>query len=194
VKIVQVALRPNHSQTDDLGFKDQPRNMRSSSPRARCRPHMVPPDLSIVRPPSTLPMRPSPVLCTRSPTPAMVLVTARHVTPATCTPRDKQTQFSKQNKCKRKTKQNYPRFEFKPRQVNDSSQSNQGTNHLVSHLLMKKFEDLGLDHLKMVDSRMTCEECGETCHMGINCPTTCQDMNFVGNFNGFRPNQGFNSG
>jgi hypothetical protein len=34
---------------------------------------------------------------------------------------------------KRKTKQNYPGFEFKPCQVNDSSQSNQGTNHLVSH-------------------------------------------------------------
>jgi hypothetical protein len=32
----------------------------------------------------------------------------------------------------RKTKQNYPRFEFKPRQVNDSSQLNQGTDHLVS--------------------------------------------------------------
>jgi hypothetical protein len=25
-----------------------------------------------------------------------------------------------------------PRFEFKPRQVNDSSQSNQGSDHLVS--------------------------------------------------------------
>jgi hypothetical protein len=27
---------------------------------------------------------------------------------------------------------NYPGFKFKPRQVNDSSQSNQGTDHLVS--------------------------------------------------------------
>jgi hypothetical protein len=36
------------------------------------------------------------------------------------------------NTGKRKTKQNYPGFEFKPRQVNDSSQSNQGTDHLVS--------------------------------------------------------------
>jgi hypothetical protein len=41
---------------------------------------------------------------------------------------------------------------------------------------------------------MTCEECGEIGHMGINCPMTCQDMNFVGNSNGFYPNQGFNSG
>jgi hypothetical protein len=48
-----------------------------------------------------------------------------NVAPATYTPRDKQTQFSKQNKGKRKIKQNHPGFKFKPRQVNDSSQSNQ---------------------------------------------------------------------
>jgi hypothetical protein len=36
-------------------------------------------------------------------------------------------------------------------------------------LLMKKLENLGLDHLKMVDARVTCEECGETGHMGTNC-------------------------
>jgi hypothetical protein len=30
-----------------------------------------------------------------------------------------------------------PRFEFKPRQVNDSSQSNQGTNQLVSQVLLQ---------------------------------------------------------
>jgi hypothetical protein len=46
-------------------------------------------------------------------------------------------------------------------------------------ILMKKLEDLGLDHLKIVDSCMTCEERGETSHMGINCPMTCQDVNFV---------------
>jgi hypothetical protein len=61
-------------------------------------------------------------------------------------------------------------------------------------LLMKKLEDLGPDHLKMIDSRLTCEECRETDHMGINCPMTYQDVNFVGNPNGFRHNQGFNSG
>jgi hypothetical protein len=59
---------------------------------------------------------------------------------------------------------------------------------------MKKLEDPGLDHLKMVNSRMMCEECGETGHMGINFPTTYQDVNFIGNSNGFRPNEGFNSG
>jgi hypothetical protein len=38
-------------------------------------------------------------------------------------------------------------------------------------LLMKKLENLSLDHLKMVDARVTCEECGEIGHMGINCLT-----------------------
>jgi hypothetical protein len=41
------------------------------------------------------------------------------------------------------------------------------------HLLIKKLEDPGLDHLKMVDSHMTCEEFGDIGHMGINCPTIC---------------------
>jgi hypothetical protein len=54
----------------------------------------------------------------------MVPVVARHATPATCTPRDKITRFSERNKGKRKIKQNYPGFKFKPHQVNDSSQSN----------------------------------------------------------------------
>jgi hypothetical protein len=38
-------------------------------------------------------------------------------------------------------------------------------------LLIKKLENPGLDHLKMVDARVTCEECGEMGHMGINCLT-----------------------
>jgi hypothetical protein len=63
----------------------------------------------------------------------MILIAARHAAPAICTSRDKQTRFSERNKDKRKTKQNYPGFEFKPHQVNDSSQSNQETDHLVSH-------------------------------------------------------------
>jgi hypothetical protein len=36
-------------------------------------------------------------------------------------------------------------------------------------LLMKKLENLGLNHLKIVDARVMCEECGETGQMGINC-------------------------
>jgi hypothetical protein len=120
-KTVWVVLRPNHSQTVDLGVEAQPRNPCSTSPRARCIPHMTPLDLSTTRPLSTRPMRPS-----------TVLIAARHAAPATCTPRDKHTWFSDRNKGKRKTKQNHHGFEFKPCQVNDSSQSNQGTDHLVS--------------------------------------------------------------
>jgi hypothetical protein len=41
---------------------------------------------------------PSPVLCTKSPTPASILVTARHAAPITYTSRDKQTCFSTQNR------------------------------------------------------------------------------------------------
>jgi hypothetical protein len=37
-------------------------------------------------------------------------------------------------------------------------------------LLMRKLENLSLDHLKMVDARVTCEECEEMGHTGINCP------------------------
>jgi hypothetical protein len=40
---------------------------------------------------------------------------------------------------KRKTKQNYPAFKFKLHQVNDSSQSNQGTDHLISHVITLAF-------------------------------------------------------
>jgi hypothetical protein len=32
-----VVLKPNHSQTIDLGFEAQPRDPHFSSPRARCR-------------------------------------------------------------------------------------------------------------------------------------------------------------
>jgi hypothetical protein len=40
-----------------------------------------------------------------------------------------------------------------------------------------------------------CEECKEIGHMGINCPTVSQDVNFIGNSNNsFFPNQGFNVG
>jgi hypothetical protein len=89
VKTVWVVLRPNHSQTVDLGFEAQPINSRSSSPRARCKPHTAPPDLSIARPPSTRPVWPSLIFYTRFSTLATILVTARHATPVTCTPQDK---------------------------------------------------------------------------------------------------------
>jgi hypothetical protein len=135
LETVWVVLRSNHSQIVNRGFEAQPRNPHYLSPRVRCRSHTAPPDLSTARPSSTRPVRPSPVLCTRFPTPATILVAARHAAPATCTSWDKQTRFSKRNKDKRKTKQNYPGLKFKHRHVNDSSQSNQGTDHLVSQSL-----------------------------------------------------------
>jgi hypothetical protein len=95
-------LRPNHSQTVDLSFKAQSRNSCSSSPRARCRLHTASPDLSIARPPSTRLVRPSPVLCTRSPTPATILIAARHVAPATYTPRENERDSPNETKVKEK--------------------------------------------------------------------------------------------
>jgi hypothetical protein len=57
----------------------------------------------------------------QSPIPAMILITARHAAPATCTPRDKQTRFSKQNKINVVEAPKCLEFEFKPQQVNNSS-------------------------------------------------------------------------
>ena len=63
-------------------------------------------------------------------------------------------------------------------------------------LLMKKLEDQAnkkQEGMHINDSRMTCEECGNTGHLGNNCPKTHEDVNFVNN-NYFRPqqNQGWN--
>jgi hypothetical protein len=67
--------------------------------------------------------------------------------------------------------------------------------HTATIDLMKKLENPGLDHLKLVDARVTCEECIDIGHMGINYPMVPQDVNFIGNSNnGFRPNQSFNVG
>jgi hypothetical protein len=61
-------------------------------------------------------------------------------------------------------------------------------------LLMKKHEHSGLDDVKMVDARVTCEECGETCHIGINCPMASQDVSLIDySNNAFCPNQGVNA-
>jgi hypothetical protein len=61
-------------------------------------------------------------------------------------------------------------------------------------LLTKNLENPRLNHLKMVDARVTCEECREMGHMDINCPMAPQDVNFIGNSNNdFHPNQGFNA-
>jgi hypothetical protein len=47
-------------------------------------------------------VRPSPVLCTRSPTPATILIAARHVAPATYTPRENERDSPNETKVKEK--------------------------------------------------------------------------------------------
>jgi hypothetical protein len=74
-------------------------------------------------------VQPSLILYTRSPTPATILVAACHAAPA----HHETNKHDSPNEQRIKTKQpNHPRFGFKPRQVNDSSQSNQETDCLVS--------------------------------------------------------------
>jgi hypothetical protein len=63
-------------------------------------------------------------------------------------------------------------------------------------LLMKKLEDRANEKQEVMhihDSCMTCEECGNTRHLGSNCPEIYEDVNFVNN-NYFHPqqNQGWN--
>ena len=64
-------------------------------------------------------------------------------------------------------------------------------------LLMKKLESPHQEVNQVLESRMTCETCGETGHSGNYCPLTQEDPNFVGSNNnpnsGFCPQQGWNS-
>ena len=64
-------------------------------------------------------------------------------------------------------------------------------------ILMKRLESPYQEANKVMDSRMTCEICGETGHMGNSCPITQEEAHFVGannsNNSGFRPQQGWNS-
>ena len=64
-------------------------------------------------------------------------------------------------------------------------------------LIMKKLEDKDpqpKEVMHIMDSRMTCEECGNTGHTGRNCPDIVEDINFINNNNNYRPqqNQGWN--
>jgi hypothetical protein len=43
--------------------------------------------------------------------------------------------------------------------------------------------------LKAMDSHMTCEVCGDVGHSGNACPEIKEDLNFINNENGFRPQQ-----
>ena len=60
-------------------------------------------------------------------------------------------------------------------------------------LLLKKFEDYSQDKAQMqtlqaLETRMTCEVCGNVRHSGDNCPETQEEALYLNcNKNGFRP-------
>jgi hypothetical protein len=89
-------------------------------------------------PTSRLPGHRVPDLCNhpQSSTPGLLLLTwssSLHAMPHLPPPHHETSKHDSPNETKIKEKQNCLGFEFKHRQVNDSSQSNQGTDHLVSH-------------------------------------------------------------
>jgi hypothetical protein len=58
-------------------------------------------------------------------------------------------------------------------------------------LLMKKLEDRVSEKKEVMhinDSRMTFEVCGDTGHLGNNCPETQDDVNYINN-NNYHPQQ-----
>jgi hypothetical protein len=59
-------------------------------------------------------------------------------------------------------------------------------------LLMKKLKDQANEKKEVMhinDSRMTCEECGNTRHSGNNYSKIQEDVNFVNNNNYYYPQQ-----
>ena len=67
-------------------------------------------------------------------------------------------------------------------------------------LLMKKLEAPTQEAVRAMDTRMTCEVCGNSGHSGNDCPETREEAQFINNNtsnNGYRPNnfsnQGWNS-
>ena len=63
-------------------------------------------------------------------------------------------------------------------------------------LIMKRLDELAPNKgevMQIFDSRMTCEECGNTGHSGNHCPELEEDVNYINN-NNYRPqqNQGWN--
>ena len=69
--------------------------------------------------------------------------------------------------------------------------------HAKMDLMMKRMDDLANEKAAMatttqaMDTRMTCEVCGNTGHSGNYCPTTQDDVMYMnGNNNSYRPQGG----
>jgi hypothetical protein len=59
-------------------------------------------------------------------------------------------------------------------------------------LLMKGLEDKAPEKkevMQLFESRMTCEECGNTRRSGSQCPQLEEDVNYINNNNQYRPQQ-----
>jgi hypothetical protein len=59
-------------------------------------------------------------------------------------------------------------------------------------LLMKRLEDKAPEKkevMQLFESRMTCEECGNTGHLVSQCPQLEEDVNYINNNNQYRPQQ-----
>jgi hypothetical protein len=57
-------------------------------------------------------------------------------------------------------------------------------------LIMKKLEardTMKKEVMHISDSRMTCEECGDIGHSGVNCPEFQEDVNYINNNNNYHP-------
>jgi hypothetical protein len=121
-RIIATRFEAKPRETVDLGFEAKQRNPCSSSPYARCRPHIASPDLSIVWLPSTRPVldhpwssAPSLLLLPRSSS----LPTMPHLSP---THQETSKCISPHGMDSRVELPKFPKFKFKPRQVNYSSQ------------------------------------------------------------------------
>jgi hypothetical protein len=90
-------------------------------------------------------MRPSPVICTRSPAPDTVLIAARHAAHATRTPRYKQMRFSNETKIKEKQNKTIP--------DSNSNLAKSMTHHNQTKELTTWFLNLPLD--ESIDNKST---------------------------------------
>jgi hypothetical protein len=122
-------------ETIDLNFEAEPRNMRSSSPYARHRPHTAPPNLSIIRSPSTRPV----LNHARSSAPCLLLLPRSSSLPAmphlSPTHHETSKRVSPHETGSRVELPKFSRFKFKLRQVNYSSQIKSMTTWFLSDRL-----------------------------------------------------------